>query len=141
MSEHAPFLIVSTEPLRPAFHIDAAVLPVETLQPKEVAPMKPVRSAESVRIRRELAQLMRRLRAIAKDQLTEDEVVARMNQALDKAGSVRRFVAISDGGDRSDRLCRRCLSRIDKRQLSEAGFAERPRRPGHEPQDAAAACL
>ena len=80
--------------------------------------MKATRTAEAIRMRRELAQLLRRLRAIRRDKLAVTELAERVSIALAEAGSIRRFVAIDHvaaGGD----------ARVDKRQLAEAGLAPR----------------
>jgi hypothetical protein len=91
--------------------------------------MKRMRSSESVRARRELAQLLRRLRAIRKDKLSEDELTERVSVALAEAGSIRRFVTIANGAESGDPLCQGCLMRVDKRKLSEAGLAPPPVEP------------
>jgi len=84
--------------------------------------MKAVRSSESVRIRRELAQLLRRLRAIRREKLSDDELADRVKFALTEAGSIRQFVAITNAADMGGAMCRTCLGRVDKRTLSEWGL-------------------
>jgi hypothetical protein len=91
--------------------------------------MKPKRSSESVRVRRELAQLLRRLRAIRKDKLSPDELAERVNVALSEAGSIRCFVTVGTVGESGDHLSR---TRVDKRKLSEAGLAPPRIEPVHE---------
>jgi hypothetical protein len=86
--------------------------------------MKGMRSSESVRIRRELAQLLRRLRAIRKDRLTHDELVERINAALAEAGSLRQFVTVTHAADPGG-VCQACRARVDNRRLSEAGLDPR----------------
>jgi hypothetical protein len=58
--------------------------------------MKPMRSPETIRLRRELAQFLRRLREIRRHKLAVDELAARVNLALARAGSSRRCIVVSD---------------------------------------------
>ena len=94
--------------------------------------MKPKRSSESVRVRRELAQLLRRLRAIRKDKLSPDELAERVNVALSEAGSIRCFVTVGNVAESGDRSSQAPLTRVDKRKLSEAGLAAPRIEPVHE---------
>jgi hypothetical protein len=87
--------------------------------------MKATRTAEAIRMRRELAQLLRRLRAIRRDKLAATELAERVGVALAEAGSIRRFVAIENVAAAGDHLCHTCLARVDRRKLAEAGLATR----------------
>jgi hypothetical protein len=93
--------------------------------PNEERTMKATRTVEAIRMRRELAQLLRRLRAIRRDKLAASELAERVSVALAEADSIRRFVAIEDVAEGGDHLCHTCLARVDKRKLSEAGLAPR----------------
>jgi hypothetical protein len=87
--------------------------------------MKATRTAEAIRMRRELAQLLRRLRAIRRDKLAATELAERVSIALAEAGSIRRFVTIEHVAAGGDEFCHTCLARVDKRQLAKAGLAPR----------------
>jgi len=75
--------------------------------------MKPGRSAESVRTRRELAQLLRRLRAIRRENLPHGEVVERVGLALIQAGSISRYVRLTRTDDTGGWRCHSCWGRQD----------------------------
>jgi hypothetical protein len=81
--------------------------------------MKRERSGDTVQMRRELAQLVRRLRAIHRMKLSSDAMAEQIGEALSEAGVVSGLisfttmgVAASDGSDGA--------LRIDKRKLREA---------------------
>ena len=57
--------------------------------------MKPIRPIATVRVRRELAQLLRRLRTIRRAKLSNDEIAEQMSAALREAGTISRLVAQS----------------------------------------------
>lgn len=61
--------------------------------------MKRTRSSETVSLRRDLAQLLRRLRAIRRERLDEQELTARMTSALGQAGSISRFIEFRSSRD------------------------------------------
>lgn len=85
--------------------------------------MNVTRTAEALRMR-ELARLLRRLRAIRRDKLAAAQLAERVSVALADAGSLRRFVAIEHVAAGADHHCDSCLARVDKRKLSEAGLAQ-----------------
>ena len=58
--------------------------------------MKPMRSPEDTRMRRELARLLRRLRTIRQHRASGDELVEGLNLALADVGSIRRLVTSSE---------------------------------------------
>ena len=87
--------------------------------------MKATRTAEAIRMRRELAQLLRRLRAIRRDKLAATDLAERLGVALAEAGSIRRFVAIENVAAAGDHVCHTCFARVDKRKLADAGLAPR----------------
>src|SRR6266446_9072960 len=58
--------------------------------------MKPNRSIESVRLRRDLAQLVRRLKAIRKEKLSQNDLASRINLALVEARSISQLVTFAD---------------------------------------------
>ena len=62
--------------------------------------MKHKRSPDSARLRRDLAQLLRRLRAMKKERLSPDELASRVNLALREARSLSHLVTFSDGASR-----------------------------------------
>jgi hypothetical protein len=84
--------------------------------------MKRVRSLDTVRVRRELAQLLRRLRAIRRMKLSTDEMAEQMGEALSAAGALSDLISLrspsAGGPERSD--ARPC---IDKRKLRQADLA------------------
>jgi hypothetical protein len=55
--------------------------------------MRPVRSSETVKLRRDLAQLLRRLRAIRREKLSNEQVAEHIAAALDQASTIGRFIA------------------------------------------------
>jgi hypothetical protein len=55
--------------------------------------VKPARPVATVRVRRELAQLLRRLRTIRRAKLSYDEIAEQMSAALREAGTISRLVA------------------------------------------------
>ena len=59
--------------------------------------MKLTRSSESVRLRRDLAQLLRRLRAARKEKLSCDELASRITLAIIEARSVSRLIRFAGG--------------------------------------------
>ena len=79
--------------------------------------MKPMRSMESARLRRDLAQLLRRLRTIRQAKLSHDELAQRVNVAMTEAGDVSRFVAFRNSDEGGDRSCRGGLAYVDKSKL------------------------
>src|SRR5438309_7047583 len=87
--------------------------------------MSAVRSSEGALIRKDLAQLLRRLRAIRRSKLSEDELAARVNLALGEAATIRRFVTITTPAETSVGACLTSGARVDKRALTEAGFGRR----------------
>ena len=87
--------------------------------------MSAVRSSDGALIRKDLAQLLRRLRAIRRSKLSEDELAERVNLALGEAATIRRFVTITTAAETSVGACLTGRARVDKRALSEAGFGRR----------------
>ena len=87
--------------------------------------MSAVRSSEGALIRKELAQLLRRLRAIRRSKLSEDELAERVNLALGEAATIRRFVTITAAAETRVGAYLTCCARVDKRALSESGFGRR----------------
>ena len=57
-----------------------------------------MRLLDTTRLRRELAQFLRRLRGVRRNKLALDELAERVNVALVQAGSSRRCIVVSDGG-------------------------------------------
>jgi hypothetical protein len=85
--------------------------------------MKRVRSLDTVRVRRELAQLLRRLRAIRRMKLSTDDMAEQMGEALSEAGALSDLISLRSssaaGPERSDGCpC------IDKRKLRQAELAD-----------------
>lgn len=87
--------------------------------------MSAVRSSEGALIRKELAQLLRRLRAIRRSKLSEDELAEQVNLALAEAATIRRFVTITAAAETRVGAYLTGCARVDKRALSEAGFGRR----------------
>jgi hypothetical protein len=79
--------------------------------------MKQMRSTQSVRLRYNLAQLLKRLRAIARTSLPEHELAARLNTELMTAGEAGRFVSVTT---RASAGHRRYVALVDKDRLREA---------------------
>jgi hypothetical protein len=67
-----------------------------------------------MRVRRELAQLLRRLRAIRREKLPHGEVVARVGLALTQAGSLSRYVRLTRTDDDSGWRCHSCWGREEE---------------------------
>jgi hypothetical protein len=81
--------------------------------------MKQKRSAEMIRVRRDLAQLLRNVRAIRRARLSERETIDRLGAALTSASRVRRFVKLTAVHDEAAARCNWQL-RVDRRLLDEA---------------------
>jgi hypothetical protein len=58
--------------------------------------MKPMRSSASVQLRRDVAQLLRRLRAVRRQKRPYDQLQWRLHRALEEARSIGRLVSFSD---------------------------------------------
>ena len=58
--------------------------------------MKRARSAETVRLRRDLARLLKQLRALRREKLSLREQRQRLVGAIAQAGSLAEFVTITD---------------------------------------------
>jgi hypothetical protein len=56
--------------------------------------VKPIRPVATVRVRRELAQLLKRLRTIRRTKLSSDEIAEQMSAALREAGTISRMVSV-----------------------------------------------
>ena len=56
--------------------------------------MRLARSGETARVRRELAQLLRRLRAVRRDKLSRNEMLERIGAALAEAHGISRAVGV-----------------------------------------------
>jgi hypothetical protein len=80
--------------------------------------MKQKRSAEVLRVRRDLAQLLRKVRAIRRAHLTENEAVARVGAALNEAGPVRRFVRFTAMPAVGQSKCN-WQARVDRQRLEQ----------------------
>jgi len=76
--------------------------------------MKPVRTSESMRVRRELAQLLRRLRAIRRQYLSQGDLLERVNMALTEAEDIRRFGVNDNRPAGSRSACTGCRNRVDQ---------------------------
>jgi hypothetical protein len=85
--------------------------------------MEPSRSSDSVRTRLQLAQLLRRLRAIRKDQQSDKTQAERVELALAEAEGLGRFITTDPTGP--DGRYHAGPTRLDRRKLSEAGLAQR----------------
>src|SRR5207245_7884451 len=107
----------------------------------EEVTMKAVRSSERMRIRRELAQLLRRLRAIRRDKVSPAELAERVNIALAEARSIRRLVTIANVPETREGVCRSCLARVNKLTLAKAGFTGQEDDASRQPEAIAAGCL
>jgi hypothetical protein len=85
--------------------------------------MEPSRSSDSVRTRLQLAQLLRRLRAIRKDeQCAEKTQAERVELALAEAEDLSRFIKMGPTGPDGHHAG---LTRLDRRKLSDEGLAQR----------------
>jgi hypothetical protein len=83
--------------------------------------MKPGRSAEFVSARRELAQLLRRLRAIRRQKLSHGEVIEQIGLALAQAGSISRYVRFTRTDDAGGWRCRSCWDGAERRPQDHDG--------------------
>jgi hypothetical protein len=59
--------------------------------------MKAIKSAETIQLRRDLALLLKRLRQMRREGLASHELRQRVSSVLSEAGSLARFVAVTDG--------------------------------------------
>jgi hypothetical protein len=57
--------------------------------------MKAINSADTIQLRRDLAQLLKRLRGIRREKLAAHELRERINTALADAGSLAQFVTVT----------------------------------------------